>query len=151
MEDLAEEMLPNTMSYEWCELAYLEKAAGSTAILTFIFATIFVFLVLAALYESLTLPLAIILVVPMCLLCSLVGVTLRNLDMNIFTQIGFLVLIGLACKNAILIVEFAKAKQDEGYSRFDATVEACRIRLRPIIMTSLAFILGVHGFERRRA
>lgn len=143
MEDLAEEMLPNTMSYEWCELAYLEKAAGSTAILTFIFATIFVFLVLAALYESLTLPLAIILVVPMCLLCSLVGVTLRNLDMNIFTQIGFLVLIGLACKNAILIVEFAKAKQDEGYSRFDATVEACRIRLRPIIMTSLAFILGV--------
>ena len=143
MENLAEEMLPNTMNYEWCELAYLEKSAGNSAILTFFFAIVFVFLVLAALYESWTLPLAIIMVVPMCLLCSLVGVILCSLDMNIFTQIGFLVLMGLACKNAILIVEFAKAKQDEGLTRCEAAAEACRIRLRPIIMTSLAFILGV--------
>ena len=143
MEDLAKEMLPNTMNYEWCELAYLEKNAGNSAILTFFFAIVFVFLVLAALYESWTLPLAIIMVVPMCLLCSLIGVILCDLDMNIFTQIGFLVLMGLACKNAILIVEFAKVKEDEGLSRFEAASEACRIRLRPIIMTSLAFILGV--------
>ena len=143
MENIAADMLPNTMNYEWCELAYLEKAAGNTAILTFLFAILFVFLVLAALYESWTLPLAIIMVVPMCLLSSLIGVILCRLDMNIFTQIGFLVLMGLACKNAILIVEFAKSKQDEGLSRFEAAAEACRIRLRPIVMTSLAFILGV--------
>ena len=143
MEKLADEMLPNTMGYEWCELAYLEKTAGNSAILTFFFAIVFVFLVLAALYESWTLPLAIIMVVPMCLLCSLVGVIFCGLDMNIFTQIGFLVLMGLACKNAILIVEFAKVKQDEGMTRSEAAAEACRLRLRPIIMTSLAFILGV--------
>lgn len=143
MEKLADEMLPNTMGYEWCELAYLEKTAGNSAILTFFFAIVFVFLVLAALYESWTLPLAIIMVVPMCLLCSLVGVIFCGLDMNIFTQIGFLVLMGLACKNAILIVEFAKVKQDEGMTRSEAAAEACRLRLRPIVMTSLAFILGV--------
>ncbi|MDO5580533.1 MAG: multidrug efflux RND transporter permease subunit [Planctomycetia bacterium] len=143
MEDLCRDNLPNSMNYEWSELALLEKTAGNTALLTFFLAIVFVFLVLAALYESWTLPLAIIMVVPMCLLSSLFGVLLCNLDMNIFTQIGFLVLVGLACKNAILIVEFAKAKQNDGLSRVDATLEACRLRIRPIIMTSLAFILGV--------
>ncbi|MDO4424986.1 MAG: efflux RND transporter permease subunit, partial [Planctomycetia bacterium] len=121
----------------------LERTAGNSAIYVFFFAVLFVFLVLAAQYESLVLPLAIILVVPMCLLCSLTGVRMEGLDMNIFTQIGFLVLVGLACKNAILIVEFAKELQNSGLSRFEAAVEASRLRLRPILMTSLAFILGV--------
>jgi multidrug efflux pump len=103
----------------------------------------FVFLVLAAQYESWKLPLAVILVVPMCLLCSLVGVNLAGLDVSLFTQIGFVVLVGLASKNAILIVEFAKTSQESGVSRRDATLEACRLRLRPILMTSFAFILGV--------
>jgi multidrug efflux pump len=103
---------------------------------------VFVFLALAALYESWTLPLAVILVVPMCLLCSLVGVLLRKIAMDIFVQIGFVVLVGLACKNAILIVEFARQLRGEGKSRYDATTEACRLRLRPILMTSFAFILG---------
>jgi multidrug efflux pump len=104
---------------------------------------VLVFLVLAAQYESLSLPLAVILVVPMCLLCSVAGVALANMDINIFVQIGFVVLVGLASKNAILIVEFAKEKSAQGAASADATVEACRLRLRPIIMTSLAFILGV--------
>jgi multidrug efflux pump len=102
-----------------------------------------VFLVLAAQYESWSLPLAVILVVPMCLLCSIAGVLFGRMDVNIFTQIGFVVLIGLACKNAILIVEFARARRDAGADRTEATLEACRLRLRPIVMTSLAFILGV--------
>jgi multidrug efflux pump len=109
----------------------------------FALAVILVFLVLAAQYESLSLPLAVILVVPMCLLCSVVGVALAGMDINIFVQIGFVVLVGLASKNAILIVEFAKEKSAQGATPADATVEACRLRLRPIIMTSLAFMLGV--------
>jgi multidrug efflux pump len=122
-------------------------------------AVVFVFLVLAAQYESWALPLAVILVVPMCLLCSIVGVRLGNLDVNIFTQIGFVVLVGLASKNAILIVEFAKQQQEGGMSRREAVLEASRLRLRPILMTSFAFILGVvplvlafgAGAEMRRA
>lgn len=143
MERLCAENLPQGMGFEWSEMSLLERTAGNTAIYVFLFAVLFVFLVLAAQYESLVLPLAIILVVPMSLLCSLTGVKSQGLDMNIFTQIGFLVLVGLACKNAILIVEFAKVQQDGGLSRFEAAVEACRLRLRPILMTSLAFILGV--------
>ncbi|MDD3587970.1 MAG: efflux RND transporter permease subunit, partial [Thermoguttaceae bacterium] len=143
MEELCANNLSNSMSYEWSELAYLEKHAGNTAVVIFVMAVVFVFLVLAAQYESWSLPFAVIMVVPMCLLCSLLGVMIMGLDMNIFTQIGFLVLVGLACKNAILIVEFAKDKQESGASRRDAILEACRLRLRPILMTSLAFILGV--------
>lgn len=144
MENLLDETLPDTVGYEWTELALLEKRAGNTAIYVFCFSVLLVFLLLAALYESWSLPFAIVLVVPMCLLCSLVGVNIAKLDMNVFTQIGFFVLIGLASKNAILIVEFAKdAQVKEGKSGFAATLEACRLRLRPIIMTSLAFILGV--------
>jgi multidrug efflux pump len=104
---------------------------------------VLVFLVLAAQYESWSLPLAVILVVPMCLLCSIAGVAIARMDINIFTQVGFVVLVGLACKNAILIVEFAKAQREKGLPRHEATLEACRLRLRPIIMTSFAFILGV--------
>jgi len=121
----------------------LQIAAGNTALIVFAVAVVLVFLVLAAQYESLTLPLAVILVVPMCLLCSVIGVAMAGMDINIFVQIGFVVLVGLASKNAILIVEFAKGKQAAGANAFDATIEACRLRLRPIIMTSLAFILGV--------
>jgi multidrug efflux pump len=109
----------------------------------FILAVVLVFLVLAAQYESWSLPLAVILVVPMCLLCSIAGVLFAQMDINIFTQIGFVVLVGLACKNAILIVEFARARHGEGISTFQATLDACRLRLRPIIMTSFAFIFGV--------
>jgi multidrug efflux pump subunit AcrB len=104
---------------------------------------VLVFLVLAAQYESWSLPLAVILVVPMCLLCSVAGVLMAKMDVNIFTQVGFVVLVGLACKNAILIVEFAKARREAGSDRYQATLAACKLRLRPIIMTSLAFILGV--------
>ncbi len=109
----------------------------------FLLAVVLVFLVLAAQYESWSLPLAVILVVPMCLLCAIAGVVMAKMDINIFTQIGFLVLVGLACKNAILIVEFAKAQREAGMSRTEATLAACQLRLRPIIMTSFAFILGV--------
>jgi len=143
MEELARETLPASMSFEWSELALLEKMAGNSTWIIFVLAVLFVFLVLAAQYESWMLPLAVILVVPMCLLSSLIGVMICKQDMNIFTQIGFLVLIGLACKNAILIVEFARSKHEGGMKRMEATLEACRLRLRPIIMTSLAFILGV--------
>ncbi len=109
----------------------------------FALAVVFVFLVLAAQYESWKLPLAVILVVPMCLLCSVVGVEMAHMDVNIFTQIGFVVLVGLASKNAILIVEFAKQQQEAGKDRREATLDACRLRLRPILMTTFAFILGV--------
>ena len=135
--------LPITMRPEWTELALLQLQTGNTAMWVFVLAVVLVFMVLAAQYESWTLPLAVILVVPMCLLCSITGVVLAKMDVNIFTQVGFLVLVGLACKNAILIVEFAKAQREAGVARRDATLAACRLRLRPIIMTSFAFILGV--------
>jgi hydrophobe/amphiphile efflux-1 (HAE1) family protein len=137
------ETLPNGMSFEWTELAYQQITAGSTALLVFPLCVLFVFLVLAAQYESFTLPLAIILIVPMALLAGIAGILLQGGDNNIFTQIGFLVLVGLACKNAILIVEFAKHLQDEGRDRVSAVLEAARLRLRPILMTSIAFIMGV--------
>jgi multidrug efflux pump len=125
----------------------------------FVLAVVLVFLVLAAQYESWSLPLAVILVVPMCLLCSISGVAVAHMDVNIFTQIGFVVLVGLACKNAILIVEYAKAQREGGADSYQATLAACHLRLRPIMMTSFAFILGViplvvavgAGAEMRRA
>jgi hydrophobe/amphiphile efflux-1 (HAE1) family protein len=143
MEKLAVEMLPEGFGYEWTTLAYQQLRAGNTAIFAFVLAVVFVFLVLAAQFESLTLPIAVILIVPMCLIASIVGVVLRGQDNNILTQVGFIVLIGLAAKNAILIVEFAKQLEDRGRDRIAAAVEAARLRLRPILMTSLAFIFGV--------
>jgi multidrug efflux pump len=143
MESVAKKDLPHGMRPEWTELALLQLKTGNTAMWVFLLAVVLVFLVLAAQYESWSLPLAVILVVPMCLLCSIAGVLLAHLDINIFTQVGFVVLIGLACKNAILIVEFAKVRRDSGVPRRQATLEACKLRLRPIIMTSFAFILGV--------
>jgi multidrug efflux pump len=143
MEDATKKDLPQAMRYQWTELAFLQIQTGSTAMFAFVLAVILVFLVLAAQYESWSLPLAVILVVPMCLLCSTVGVNIAKMDMNIFTQVGFIVLVGLACKNAILIIEFAKAQREAGSTRRAATLEACQLRLRPIMMTSLAFILGV--------
>jgi multidrug efflux pump len=131
------------MQGEWTEIMFMQIRAGNTAIYVFALAVVCVFLALAALYESWSLPLAVILVVPLCLLCSIAGVRFTNNDVNIFVQIGLVVLVGLACKNAILIVEFARQTHQEGKPRFDATVEASRLRLRPILMTSLAFILGV--------
>jgi multidrug efflux pump subunit AcrB len=143
MAKLADSELPAAMAYEWTDMSYLELLAGNTAMMIFAFAVVAVFLVLAALYESWALPLAVILVVPMCLLSAISGVKVASMDINIFTQIGFVVLVGLASKNAILIVEFAKKQREAGASRRDATLEACKLRLRPIIMTSFAFILGV--------
>ena len=128
---------------DWTELAYMQLQAGNAAIYVFALAVVFVFLVLAAQYESWSLPLAVILVVPMCLLCSVTGGGLAGTEVNIFTQIGFVVLVGLASKNAILIVEFAKQQRKQGRSRREAALEASRLRLRPILMTSLAFIFGV--------
>ncbi|MBS0261673.1 MAG: efflux RND transporter permease subunit [Planctomycetes bacterium] len=142
-EQLAQRGLSRSMHSEWTELALLQLDTGNTAMLVFLLAVVLVFLVLAAQYESWSLPLAVILVVPMCLLCSIVGVLAAHLDVNIFTQVGFVVLVGLACKNAILIVEFAKSRSESGIDLKTATLEACKLRLRPIIMTSLAFILGV--------
>jgi len=142
-ENLVRESLLRSMRYEWTELALLQLQTGNTAMLVFLLAVVLVFLVLAAQYESWSLPLAVILVVPMCLLCSVAGVFVARLDINIFTQVGFIVLIGLACKNAILIVEYAKKPRESDVPRFEATLAACRLRLRPIIMTSFAFILGV--------
>ena len=143
MEKLAAETLPQGFSYEWTTLAFQQIRAGNTATFAFLLAVVFVFLVLAAQYESLTLPLAVILIVPMCLIASITGVLIRGQDNNILTQVGFIVLIGLAAKNAILIVEFAKQLEDQGRDRMAAAVEAARLRLRPILMTSLAFIFGV--------
>lgn len=143
MEAVARQELDPSMRLEWTELAYLQRMTGSSAFLAFALAVVLVFLVLAAQYESWSLPLAVILVVPMCLLCSAIGVNLARLDVNIFTQVGLIVLVGLACKNAILIVEYAKTQHDSGRPARDATLEACRLRLRPIMMTSFAFILGV--------
>jgi multidrug efflux pump subunit AcrB len=143
LEAAANEQLPQTMRAEFTELALLQQHTGNTAIYVFFLAVVLVFLVLAAQYESWSLPLAVILVVPMCLLCAIAGVVMARMDINIFTQIGFIVLVGLACKNAILIVEFAKTRREEGVPNAQATLEASRLRLRPIIMTSFAFILGV--------
>ncbi len=143
MEQIADTEKVQSMSFDWTELMYLQKQAGDTALYAFGLAVVFVFLVLAAQYESWKLPLAVILVVPMCLLCSVIGVQIAGQSITIFVQIGLIVLVGLASKNAILIVEFAKQEQDEGKSRYQAAVEACRLRLRPILMTSFAFIFGV--------
>jgi HAE1 family hydrophobic/amphiphilic exporter-1 len=144
MEALAKARLPAGYVTEWTELAYQERLAGNTGLVVFGAAVVFVFLLLAALYESVTLPLAVILIVPMCLLAAMLGVNLRGLDNNILTQIGLVVLIGLAAKNAILIVEFARQGEIEhGLERREAASEAARTRLRPILMTSFAFILGV--------
>jgi multidrug efflux pump len=152
MEALGDKELSRSMSYEWTELSYMQKQAGKieqfrdlrqNPFSAFVLGAVLVFFVLAGLYESWSLPLAVILVVPMCLLSALAGVALAGMDVNIFVQVGFVVLVGLACKNAILIVEFARDRQQEGASRFDAAVEAARVRLRPIVMTSFAFILGV--------
>lgn len=143
MEKLAREVLPPSVAVEWTEVAYLENQAGSSGLIVFALAVAMVFLVLAAQYESWSLPLAVILVVPMCLLSATVAVNLAGQDITIFTQIGLVVLVGLASKNAILIVEFAKRKVAEGLPHPEAALEACRLRLRPIVMTSIAFILGV--------
>src|ERR1700751_1409062 len=143
MDKLAAETLPQGFATEWTTLAYQQIRAGNTAAFAFLLAVVFVFLVLAAQFESLTLPLAVIMIVPMCLVAAIAGVILRGMDNNILTQVGFVVLIGLAAKNAILIVEFARQLEDQGRSRWEAAVEATRLRLRPILMTSFAFILGV--------
>ncbi len=143
IERLAKENLPVGFAIEWTDLTYQQILAGDTLFYIFPLCVIFVFLVLSAQYESWSMPMAIILIVPMCLLSAIGGVWLRGQDNNIFTQIGLVVLVGLAAKNAILIVEFAKQLQDTGMDRIQAAVEACRLRLRPILMTSFAFILGV--------
>src|SRR5262245_37316675 len=142
-EAAAREALPRTMSTEWTELMFMQVKEGNTAIYVFALAVLCVFLTLAALYESWSLPLAVILVVPLCLLSSLVGVFAAHDAVNIFVQIGLVVLVGLACKNAILIVEFARELHRDGRPVHEATAHAARLRLRPILMTSLAFILGV--------
>jgi NodT family efflux transporter outer membrane factor (OMF) lipoprotein len=159
LDKLADETLPPGMSIEWTEMSLLQILAGNSAVFIFPLCVLMVFLVLAAQYESWSLPLAIILIVPMCLLCAIYGVWACRLDNNLFTQIGLVVLIGLACKNAILIVEFARQLQEAGKNRTEAALEACRLRLRPILMTSFAFTVGViplmlakgAGAEMRRA
>ena len=143
MDALANDTLPRSMGSEWTELIFLQILEGNTTAVVFALSVLAVFLALSALYESWALPLAVILVVPLCLLCSVTGVLIAHLSVDIFVQIGLVVLVGLACKNAILIVEFAKQLHQEGKPRFEATVEASRLRLRPILMTSFAFILGV--------
>ena len=143
MEKILANNLPSGFGFEWTEIALQEKVAGNTATVAFGLAVVFVFLLLAAQYESVLLPLAVILIVPMCLLAAISGVLFRGMDNNILTQIGFVVLIGLAAKNAILIVEFAKQAEEQGATRWDAAAQAARTRLRPILMTSFAFILGV--------
>ena len=150
MEATAAKALPETLGFEWTELTLQQILAGEDVLTKLVFplAVVFVFLVLSAQYESWTLPMAIILIVPMCILAALAGVVAAKMDNNIFVQIGLIVLVGLAAKNAILIVEFAKQLQDEGKPLFEATVEACKLRLRPILMTSFAFILGVVPLAR---
>ncbi len=143
IEKLLKEELPNGMTFEWTDLTYQQILAGNTAVFIFPLCVLLAFLVLAAQYESWSLPLAVILIVPTVLFSAITGVILAGSDNNIFTQIGLIVLVGLACKNAILIVEFAKEKQEEGLDRVAAVLEACRLRLRPILMTSIAFIMGV--------
>jgi len=143
IEQILAETLPNGMTYEWTELTYQQILAGNASMFIFPLVVLLVFMVLAAQYESLSLPLAIILIVPMTLLSALTGVIISGGDNNIFTQIGFIVLVGLATKNAILIVEFAKELQERGMTALEAIKEAGRLRLRPILMTSIAFIMGV--------
>lgn len=143
MEQLAAEILPDGIGFEWTELAYQQQIAGNSAIIAFIMAVIFVYLLLVALYESWTLPLSVILIVPMCLLSAITGVWIMGMDNNILTQVGLIVLVGLASKNAILIVEFARHLEQQGRPLHEAAVEAAKLRLRPILMTSFAFILGV--------
>jgi len=143
IEKILAETLPNGITYEWTELTYQQILAGNTGMLVFPLVILLVFMVLAAQYESLSLPMAIILIIPMTLLSALSGVMMYGGDNNIFTQIGLIVLVGLATKNAILIVEFAREKQSQGLTRMDAILEAARLRLRPILMTSIAFIMGV--------
>jgi len=143
IEQIVRSELPNGMAYEWTELAFQEIVAGNTALLVFPLCVLFAFLVLAAQYESWSLPLVVILILPMCLFSAITGVWLSQGDNNVFTQIGLIVLVGLACKNAILIVEFAKEREEAGVALMDAILEACRLRLRPILMTSLAFVMGV--------
>jgi len=142
-ERIAKERLPSGFAFEWTEIALQEKLAGNTAVIAFGLAVVFVFLLLAALYESWILPLAVVLIVPMCIFAAMIGVNMRGLDRNILVDIGLIVLIGLAAKNAILIVEFAKQAESAGMDRFEAAVHAARTRMRPILMTSLAFIFGV--------
>jgi multidrug efflux pump len=142
-EQIAKETLPKGIAYEWTDLTYQDILSGNTMIYVFPLCVLLVFLVLAAQYESWTLPLAVILIVPMSILCALVGVKLTGGDNNVFTQIALFVLVGLASKNAILIVEFARELEEHGRSIVDAALEACRLRLRPILMTSIAFIMGV--------
>jgi len=159
IEEVLAAELPNGMAYEWTDLTYQQILAGNTMVYIFPLVVLLVFLVLAAQYESLSLPLAVILIVPMCLLCAILGVLASGGDNNIFTQIGLIVLVGLACKNAILIVEFAKDREAQGETVWQAVLDACRLRLRPILMTSLAFVMGVvplvlstgAGAEMRRA
>jgi multidrug efflux pump len=159
LEAIAKKDLPAGMGYEWTELTYQQILAGNTAIFVFPICVLLAFLVLVAQYESWTLPLVVILIVPMCLLCALIGVQVTRGDDNVFTQIGLIVLVGLACKNAILIVEFARDREAQGAPLLTAILDACRLRLRPILMTSMAFIMGVAplvvatgaGSEMRRA
>ncbi|RKZ70158.1 MAG: hydrophobe/amphiphile efflux-1 family RND transporter [Gammaproteobacteria bacterium] len=143
MEKLAGQILPTGISYEWTEIALQEKLGGNIGIIIFPLSVLFVFLLLSAQYESWSLPITIILIVPLCILFALMGVWLRGMDNNILTQIGFIVLIGLASKNAILMVEFARQREDQGKNHIEAVIEAAQIRLRPILMTAFAFILGV--------
>ena len=159
MEHIARQVLPAGMAFKWTDLAYQERLAGNVALYIFPLCVLFVFLTLSAQYESWSLPLAVILIVPMCLLFAIGGVLLRGMENSILTQIGFVVLVGLACKNAILIVQFAKAEEDSGKDRHEAVAQACLLRLRPILMTSFAFIFGViplviasgAGYEMRQA
>ena len=159
MAGLAGKLLPKGMGYEWTDLAYQQEQAGNTGIYVFILAVVFVFLLLAAQYESIVLPLAVILIVPMCLLAAILGVDALGMDDNVLTQVGLVVLVGLAAKNAILIVEFARQGEEEGLSHREAAERAAHQRLRPILMTSIAFILGVlplvisrgPGYELRQA
>jgi multidrug efflux pump len=143
MEKLSNRELLPSLAFEWTEMAFLELQAGNTAMILFVLSVVMVFLVLAAQYESWSLPLAVILVVPMGLLSAIAGVAIAHMDINIFTRIGFVVLVGLASKNAVLIVQFAKQRREAGVDRRSATLEACQLRLRPILMTSFAFIMGV--------
>jgi hydrophobe/amphiphile efflux-1 (HAE1) family protein len=143
IERVLKDTLPNGFGYEWTDLTFQQKNAGNTAVFVFPICVMLVFLILCAQYESWTLPLAVILIVPMCLLFAMLGIWLMGLENNVLTQIGFIVLVGLACKNAILIVEFARERVEHGLTPVTAAIEACRLRLRPILMTSFAFIMGV--------